>query len=303
MKGNSRRSPRKKRSLEPLAWAALPVMGLGVGVVASGVGIDLLVVAVAGLFLFTLERTIGDWMAEILGSIPATAVFALAVAGFTWYVIDSADSFFAAAEKRGYRGVYYRAASASAASIDTGSSSGSARTPSTAPRAAGAGNRSDISADRVEAGEDQQAPSRDDSASEKPLEPDEIKSAGVPPTQPALTGFVGDSRIVFGPPRKAAAPIPTRATLSLSSAQVPPARQIALQVVVTAEGRRVVEGSIEFIVNGAVVGRVPLGSRAVATTTFATHIAGMYEVRARFSGTTRYEPSSSEVHTLHVIQR
>ena len=292
-----------QRSLEPLAWAALPVIGLAVGVVSSGVGIDLLFVAVAGLFLFTLERTIGDWMAEIFGSIPATAVFALALVGFTWKVIDSTDSFFAAAEKRGYRGVYYRTASASAAAIDTGSSSGSAGTPSPAPRAAEAGSSSKISADGGGAEEDQRARPKDDATTEKSRERDDIKSAAVAANEPAGTGIWGDSRIVFGTPRKAAAPAPTLATLSLSSAQVPPARQIVLQVVVTADGRRVTEGSVEFIVNGAVVGSVPLGSRSVATTRFATYIPGMYEVRARFSGTARYEPSSTELHTLQVLQR
>ena len=98
------RKPGTNRSLEPVAWGALPVLALGVGVIASGVGIDLLVVAVGCLFLLALDRTVGDWLAETLGSGLGTVAFALAVIALTWYFISyPSDAFFAAAEERGYR--------------------------------------------------------------------------------------------------------------------------------------------------------------------------------------------------------
>ena len=137
----------------------------------------------------------------------------------------------------------------------------------------------------------------------KPMSPNRsiFHHREVPPL--ASPGIASTSRIVFGVPEKAPALNPSQIMLTLSPAQVPPARRTIFQAVVTSEGRPLTQGVVDFTVNGTGVGRAALDSRGVATTTFATHIPGTYEVRARFSGTFKHEPSSSQVHTFHVMQR
>ncbi|MCA1563237.1 MAG: hypothetical protein LC804_24285, partial [Acidobacteria bacterium] len=107
-------TPRHRRSLKPLAWAALPVISLAVGVLASGNGFDILLLATAGLLLLTLERTVGDWMGERLGAGPAGIAFALGVAGLGYYFLGHSagsaktNQLLVSAEQRGYRSSYYR---------------------------------------------------------------------------------------------------------------------------------------------------------------------------------------------------
>src|SRR5688572_30648107 len=80
-------------------------------------------------------------------------------------------------------------------------------------------------------------------------------------------------------------------------------RRTILRAVVTSEGRPLTQGVVDFTVDGTGAGRMALDSRGFATTAFATHLPGTYEVRARFSGTFKHEPSSSQIQTLNVMQR
>jgi hypothetical protein len=78
----------------------------------TGSGVDVLVLLVALFVLLVLERTLGDWVADTLGSGPAALVFlAIAVAGLVYVNSRSgralAGRFFASAEARGYRSVYF----------------------------------------------------------------------------------------------------------------------------------------------------------------------------------------------------
>ena len=105
-----------QRSLWILAWAAIPVLCLAGWVQATGSGIDLLVFATACLVLLALERTVGDWLGELVGAAVAGFIFAVLVAGTVYYFFSESagrshtDSFFLAAEKRGYRTTYYQPA-------------------------------------------------------------------------------------------------------------------------------------------------------------------------------------------------
>ncbi len=109
-------SASKQRSLWILVWAAIPVVCLAGWVQVTGSGIDLLIFATACLILLTMERTVGDWLGELLGAALAGFLFAVLVAGTIYYFFsDNAgrshtDSFFLAAEKRGYRTTYYQPA-------------------------------------------------------------------------------------------------------------------------------------------------------------------------------------------------
>jgi hypothetical protein len=303
MKAAAPRKTRQSRSLEPVAWAAVPVAALGVGVLASGVGIDLLVLGLGALFLLALDRTAGDWLSETVGQGPGTLVMGLAVVGCTWYFLSYAsDDFFAAAENRGYRTAYYQRSSAPEPSTEAGGSSASSYVQSAVTTSSGRSGELNASSSSNEPGRlNDRDPAPADSVTSEPQEGTIPESAQVRPAQAPLSGGVaGGSRIVFGPAKRLPVAGPSQITLTLSPSQVAPARRVIFEVMVTSEGRPVTEGSVDFTVNGAGAGKVALNSRGAATTGFATHITGMYEVRARFSGTSRYEPSSSSVHTLHV---
>jgi hypothetical protein len=279
-----------RRSLRPVAWLALPVIGLAVGVLASGLGVDVLMVAVAGMVLLLLERTVGDWLADTTGPVPATIVFAAIVAGFTWFVVGSADEFFAAAEERGFRRIYYQPARAyqperAAAPVDRRFplSSGQRASGQQANRTGRVSAARDASAAPMEVGG---APER------------QTASNAAPSTATAVA-----SRTLFGAPKERAPLVPTRIAVKVEPAQVSPARRVVFEAVVHAGDRPVASGSVRFIVNGAAVAMAAVDSRGVATSTFATYFPGTHEVRASYSGTTEYEPSASRVHTWRVTQR
>ena len=69
----------------PIVWAGLSVLIAGVAVQTTRSGIDILALLVAGFVLLLIERTLGDWVAETLGPVPATVLFAaVAVLGVAY---------------------------------------------------------------------------------------------------------------------------------------------------------------------------------------------------------------------------
>lgn len=298
-------TPRHRRSLRPLAWVALPVMCLAVGVLASGNGFDILLIATAGLLLLTLERTVGDWMGEWLGAGKAGIVFGVCVAGLGYYFLGHSSGsakthhLLAAAEQRGYRSSYYDASPAPAISggvvghsSAAGSASGSAHSPSAGGGAAGGGGGRGVdAAEKV---------LRADSSSTNPAP--SAPANAVAPAQPRPAGTSGASRIVFGPPASVPDPVPTTITLIVSPSEATVGYRTRFQALITAAGVPVTEGTVDFTVDSSGAGRVALDRRGMAATSFATHIAGTYEVRARFLGSAHYE-SSTVSRTLTVLSR
>jgi hypothetical protein len=267
-----------------------------VGVIASGIGIDLLLIAVVGLFLLILERTLGDWMGEKVGAGPAAIVFALVLIGFTWYVIDSSDSFFAAAEERGYRSLYYRASGAAAASTDdTDKSSGAL--PTSAPVTSAGGTR--IGSTNVNVATERE-PERTSSAEVPRAEA--AKPAVADKSKAQSSGTIAASTIIFGPASKSPSHVSTTTVLSVERS-VAPARRVVLKGVVIAQGHPVDEGSVDFIVDGVSLGKRLVDSNGIATADYVSPLSGTYEMRAHFSGTFRYAPSSSGVQTIQIAQR
>lgn len=289
------------RSLKPLVWASLPVLGLSVGVLASGIGIDLLLVAVSGLIMLTLERTLGDWMGERFGPVPATIGFSLVLAGFTWYVIASSNRFLDAAEARGYQGVYYRSATASAASVDSGSSSdggwrGETGAADHRPHGSSGGAPTVTVADgpRLHAvPEEREEP--------KVSTPPAEASPHATPAQTSQTGVV--SRIVTGARQPPPVGARTAVALSIEPPAAGPRRQVRIQASVTSGGRPLSEGVIEFVIDGVAFGRVAIDSRGMASTSYSSPYPGTYDVQARFLGTYRFQPSLSSAHTLKIVSK
>src|SRR5574338_483735 len=106
--------PSSKQHASPLALLLTGTfVAIAVWVQATGKGIDLLVLSGAVMVAVALERTVGDWLAELIGAFPAGIVFTLVVVGAAWMVLDSksgrrrTEDFFAAAEARGYTTVVF----------------------------------------------------------------------------------------------------------------------------------------------------------------------------------------------------
>jgi Big-like domain-containing protein len=287
------------RSLKPLAWVALPVFGLAVGVLASGVGIDLLLVAVSGLIMLTLERTLGDWMSEKFGPVPATIGFSLILAGLTWYVIASSDRFLDAAEERGYRGVYYRTATASAASVDSDSTTGSGPAPAThGGHGESTGSTPTISA-AVESVSGPAAADEPQPSSVATGSPAQAIATSTTSTSPASQpGLM--TRIVSGGRQPPPVGARTVVGLSIAPATISPGRKVRIQASVASEGHPVAEGAIEFVIDGVAFRRVAVDGHGVAATEYSSAYPGAYDVQARFPGTYRFQSSLSNVHTLKV---
>jgi hypothetical protein len=88
-------------------------------------GIDIFLMLAAGFVLLVLERTLGDWIAESVGAPAAALIFTLLAGLAVAYALSTdgrakANRFFAAAQSRGYRPVYFVVAEPAAASAAGG---------------------------------------------------------------------------------------------------------------------------------------------------------------------------------------
>jgi hypothetical protein len=101
-----------RRALRPIGWGMAVLFVAALAVQMTHTGIDVFLVLVTGFVLLVLERTLGDWIAESIGA-PATAlVFAIFAALAVAYAMSGngrakANRFFASAESRGYRPLYF----------------------------------------------------------------------------------------------------------------------------------------------------------------------------------------------------
>jgi hypothetical protein len=88
-------------------WASVCLGAVAVGVAVTHTGIDLFAVAALVVLLFITERTVGDWLGELVGP----GVSNVILVGFAvlagWYMLDgggrmTTERFFSAAEDHGY---------------------------------------------------------------------------------------------------------------------------------------------------------------------------------------------------------
>jgi hypothetical protein len=104
--------PARRTLKRPFLWVGIVLLLAGVPVQVTGTGIDLFALLAAGALLFTIERTVGDAVAEFVGPIGAAVLFcAIAAIGFGYMLTDSgqgrAKRLLAAAEARGYQPVFF----------------------------------------------------------------------------------------------------------------------------------------------------------------------------------------------------
>jgi hypothetical protein len=89
-----------------LLLAAVPVQ-------VTGSGIDLYALLLAGVLLLVVERTLGDWVANVLGPAGTALAFAIVAAGGVAYLLSDggrkrAERFMVVAEAHGYRPAYFK---------------------------------------------------------------------------------------------------------------------------------------------------------------------------------------------------
>jgi hypothetical protein len=286
-----------------LLWAALPVLALGGTVQATGVGIDVLAVAVGALMLLAVERSLGDWLGEWVGPLAAAAIFVVAALALSWYFLSDSlgrsqtQRFFVEAERRGYKTLYYPTVRAS--SIDEATTT---EAPAVAAPAAGGGwavrtaaaapAPEPAPAARVES--TNAAPVSDPAAAAAPVG---TRGAGSASGNRQLRSLLSFLR--RGTPGD---PIATQIALNVSPRQVQVARQTVITARVLGSGEPVTAGSVEFMVNGLGAGKIPLDAAGSASTTFRPHIPGSYEVRARYTGGSTHSSSNSDPVVLSVVR-
>jgi len=283
-----------RRSFKLLIWAALPVLTLAAFVQITGVGIDILVVAAAALLLLGLERSVGDWLGEWFGPVAAALIFVAAAVALSWYFLadslgrSQTEHFFVEAERRGYSPVYYQIDRSSTADSGGTADAPAASTPVAASDAA-AGGAAAVPVERRDP-----APERQDQADppEESAAPRAVSTAGSDrdgrdaPARSSILSFL----------RRNSSPaelIATEIAVSLSPPEIKAARRTVIRAAVRGSGAPVTAGTVEFTVNGLGAGRITVNADGVASTTFQTHMPGTYEVRARFSGTSRFASSRS----------
>jgi hypothetical protein len=281
---SARRVRPQHQTWHVVLWAALPVATMGTVVQLTHTGVDVLLVSVACLLVVALQRSIGDWIGELVGAAWASLVFAICVVGAAWYFLDGSggagrtQELFATAERHGYRTVLFTPSSRPASSP---------RLPNLAPqRVVATGGSSGGSRIRFSSPPDSGPETSADSTQAKPAEP-----SGPPSRQ---------SRFSSAPSDESAPLIASTIWLDVSASRIAAAQRAIIRAFVRAAGKPVMEGSVEFTVGGMGAGVAPLGVDGIAVTTYSSHLPGTYEVRARFRGTVRIA-SASKTLTLTVL--
>jgi hypothetical protein len=243
---------------------------LAVFVQVKGTGIDLLMVALVGLILLALERLIGAWLSDRVGPFATGMIFAALVPLLSWFFLSSpsgrvrTENFFAEAENRGYKTVFFKN-----------------------PRAA----QSDEDAKREEERRRLQASA--------PVPAPIVASVSNEPqaAEPAASSSGSESRVskIFRSffTRAKDSKTPTSLSVSPSPSVGNVMQRVVLRASVSGSGRTVTEGSVEFIVNGRGAGRILLDSNGVALATYLPALSGSYEVRARYTGSSEFDSSTS----------
>src|SRR5947209_10604657 len=101
-----------QRALRPITWGMAVLFVAALVVQLTHAGIDIFLVLAAAFVLLVLERTLGDWIAESVGAAGTALIFALFAALSVAYAMSTdgrakANRFFATAESRGYRPMYF----------------------------------------------------------------------------------------------------------------------------------------------------------------------------------------------------
>jgi hypothetical protein len=261
--------PSERRFAQPIVWGGLTVLVAAVVVQTTRTGIDILALIVAGFVLLLIERTLGDWVADTLGPVPAILSFAIvAGAGVAYMTTDTgrarARRLFSAAETQGYHTAYFslddggrgRAPGGAISAAVAETLSQPLRSGAAAVRSGAASPATGTSGTRA-ASAGREVGSRRDSAASNP------SYSGGPSTPPA-----GGARIA-------------RRSVSTEIGIV--GQALGFRVDVSADSPGALP-NVEFTVDGHSVAIVRPRADGVATAQWKTMVPGQYQVRARLTG-------------------
>jgi hypothetical protein len=244
---------RRRRVLGTVLWSLAAVGAAMLAVETSRTGLDILVLVMLAAGIVILERTIGDWLGELIGSGLSTFALALVLGAAAWTVFTpggEADRFFREAHARGYDTLYYRSPdpapppAAQAAPTVPVSTAGSSR------RASGAPVRRAVDP----------AP-----AAEPPPDAGRETSSGLFPTvQSMLAPKVPMAAVTF-------LDLPTVALTG---------EQVSIRAGVTLNSRPVAGVRIEFTLNGRSLGNGLTGADGIARIPSSMRVPGRYTIGA-----------------------
>jgi len=285
--GERRRVP----SVIALAVACVICAVLLVAVTRAGVDLLLIVAVCAGMLI--VERSLGDWLGDLLGPGPASLVIAGCLLFGVWYLLSGdhttpAQRFLDGAEQRGYHSVYFGREPPGRAGVEA--------TAEARPMSTGGNSISNIG--RRVLG----VPSIKSHDPAGARAPSSSQTSQTPPTAgPQSTGSAGKVRSGHGGSatgdgvhRASRTVLPGSTTALMLTPPIAVMGQTieARSIVSTASGP-VADGSIEFAVNGRRIALVLLGSTNNAVARFTPRAPGTYTVRAEFSGNDSMSGSST----------
>ena len=248
-----RRLPRR------IVWGLVALGAAAVGVEVSRTGLDVLLLVLLVLAVVLLERTVGDWLGELLGSGRATLVLGTAICLSAWSLLSeggAVDKLFAVAGQKGYRTLYFRNSLPAA----------NAQAPGATPAAGMSGNSGGAIGSPRPTGTMSSG-----SAAVHPV-PSGAERAASGSAEPS-----GPLSLVFRRRASSTMRITTPTPIATGDTST-------IRVRLTSAGEAVSGRSIIFTLDGRLLGESATGPDGTATMTFSVRVARSYQIRAEFAG-------------------
>ena len=249
-----------------IGLAVACVVCVAVPVAVTQAGVDLLLIVAVCAVMLIVERFLGDWLGDRLGPGPASIVTAACVLFGVWYLLTGerstpAQRFLDAAEAQGYHSVYF------------------GRPPS--PGRTGLGATAEA---RPMSTTGTSTPNRSRTALRGPAISPAPSAAGPQPTGSAGKVGSGPGRSPTSDGIQRTALVASTTALILTPPVAVAGQTIEARSIVSVGSGAVIDGSIEFAVNGRRLALVLLGPTNSAVAQFTPRAPGTYKVRAQFSG-------------------
>lgn len=273
MLGGASHSLRLPKSL---VVGVIAIAGVAAIVAYTGTGLDVLALALLILLVVIVERTVGDWFAELMGPALSSAVLAGAAGLCVWQLLagggrETTYTFFAAAEQRGYRTLYLNQA------LEYGSQYGLRRMGTTGSSLSSADSRP-VSAPRPSS-----VPSPDGAPASSSVARSRIALVPADATKDAIDRDLSKILVVNVPSEaQAGKAVPVRASLATA-------------------GKPVRSGKVEFLIDGRVVGSADIRSDGTAVAELMAPAVGTHKLRVRLAGAAGVRGASTE--TTLVVRR
>ena len=287
--------PRLHRpSPQYILWAPLPIIAIALWVQVTHRGIDVLFLGVAALLVVLLERSIGDWLGEAIGAVPAGLTFVVVIAGSAWLLLESSagrgqtESFFRGAERRGYSTVLFKQS-----------------TPESSPVATPFSNVTPVES----SGTVVPNPGRLAIVQEEPRQggggdpprPEPSRTSGT--SEPAAASREAQTARTsaevrwnpFSRRREPVPLVPSHVSVEVFPKEVPLGAAAEIRAWVTADGKPVRDGFVQFTLDDQGARSVSLDSRGSAVVQVSPMFAGTHEARARFTGNDAIDASTAAV--------